>query len=101
MPRAAAKSADRMTCNRCKLPIAGAGDRRAAVWLAVGPMHPECHSRLRAAVEKMAADALAAGTHTTAPVLHACGGCREWRTIWYRTLEGVELCYECTPEGNR
>ena len=39
MPRAAAKSADRLVCRQCKLPIAGAKDRKAVVWLAIGPMH--------------------------------------------------------------
>jgi hypothetical protein len=101
VPRAAAKSSDRLVCRACKLPIAGTTDRRAVVWLGIGPLHEACHAAMREAVARTIADALAAGTHAAGPQFHVCSRCGEWRAIWYRTLDRKDLCRDCTPEDKR
>lgn len=95
--RKAASDADRLVCRECKLPIQGAADRRAAVWLAIGPMHAACNQALR---ERIAAEherAIADGTHSDGPALQVCGGCRTWQEKYHVTFDGKHLCKGCTP----
>jgi len=90
-----------LVCPLCRKPVKGAAELRASVRIASGLAHSACHQAMKAAVEETIADALTAGTHTTDPPVHACRGCGEWRPIWYRSLDGQDLCYACTPESKK
>src|SRR4051812_24338751 len=76
-------------CAFCRKPIER-GQRR--VDLSRGVAHLDCN---REKVAAGIAEALAAGTHTTAPMMHVCADCRDWQVMYHRRLDGQMVCREC------